>query len=136
MTSATGVVINLATDQISNPWTWGAVVLLTVAGVFVGLAAQRSEGSAPPGDVHNTVSGSIQGNVVQARTLGSVSLNTGIMRASPTIEQSATAYDGSNVHQAGRDIRHEIHRDARDEMDRDVRESRRDARDARDDRRL
>ncbi|MEU4803371.1 hypothetical protein [Actinosynnema sp. NPDC023587] len=108
--SATGIVINLATDQGANPWTWSAVALLTAAGVMVGLAAQRSNApqpQPPPGDVHNTITGTVHGNAVQARTLGAVTLNSGSISVGPTINQSATAHDGSTIHQAGRDIRHD-----------------------------
>ncbi|MEV0681277.1 hypothetical protein AB0I60_32640 [Actinosynnema sp. NPDC050436] len=106
VTSATGVVINLATDQVGNPWTWIAVVLLTAAGVFVGLAAQRAD-AAPPGEVHNTITGTVHGSAVQAGTLGAVTLNSGAVSAGSTVSQTATARDGSTVHQAGRDVRHE-----------------------------
>ncbi|RKT56947.1 hypothetical protein [Saccharothrix australiensis] len=105
--SATGVVVNLATDHGDNPWTWGGVVLLTAAGVGVGLAARRSERQRQhppdrPADVRNIVSGTVHGGVVQAGSLGSVTIDSG-----STVNQNATARDGGTVHQAGRDVRHE-----------------------------
>ncbi|WP_433263849.1 hypothetical protein ACQPZF_33400 [Actinosynnema sp. CS-041913] len=106
VTSATGVVINLATDHADNPWTWGGVVLLTTVGVFVGLAAQRSERKrhqpepTRPAGVHNSVTGTVHGGVVQAGSLGSVTFNSGT-----TVNQSATAHDGGTIYQAGRDVR-------------------------------
>ncbi|MBB5955654.1 hypothetical protein FHS29_002235 [Saccharothrix tamanrassetensis] len=110
VTSATGVAVNLATDQGGNPWTWGGVVVLTAIGVVVGLAAQRSERKrhqqqpepARAAGVHNSVTGTVHGGVVQAGTLGSVTLHSG-----PTINQNATAHEGGTIHQAGRDIRHD-----------------------------
>ncbi|GAA1336128.1 hypothetical protein GCM10009660_16650 [Catellatospora bangladeshensis] len=115
VTSATGVVINLATDHADNPWTWGGVVLLTAVGVVVGLAAQRSERRgqppAPAPGVHNVVSGHVGGGVVQAGTLGSVTFDSGTaVDSSTTINQNATAHEGGTVHQAGRDIRHDRER--------------------------
>ncbi|MBW4720172.1 hypothetical protein [Saccharothrix obliqua] len=107
--SATGVLINLATEQVRNPWTWGGVVVLTLVGVAVGgLArpdARGGERARPdvhdggPPAVRNSVSGTVHGGVVQASTLGSVTINSGVH-----VDQTATAHDGGVVYQAGRDV--------------------------------
>ncbi|MEJ2855797.1 MULTISPECIES: hypothetical protein [unclassified Saccharothrix] len=43
VTSATGVVINLATDLVDNALAWVAVGALTALGVGIGVAAQRAD---------------------------------------------------------------------------------------------
>ncbi|NUT98223.1 MAG: hypothetical protein HOY78_40050, partial [Saccharothrix sp.] len=43
VTSATGVVINVATDLVDNALAWLGVVLLTAIGVGIGIAAQRAD---------------------------------------------------------------------------------------------
>ncbi|XVV02123.1 hypothetical protein ACQPW3_32815 [Actinosynnema sp. CA-248983] len=43
VTSATGVVINVATDRADSVLAWAGVVLLTALGVGIGIAAQRSD---------------------------------------------------------------------------------------------
>ncbi|PSL58095.1 hypothetical protein B0I31_101311 [Saccharothrix carnea] len=121
VTSATGVAINLATDGRANPWTWVAVALLTALGVVIALRLQSAP-SAPrvdappqsradvpaepepqaPTTVTNSISGTVHGAVVQAGTLGSVTVNS-----PTTVNQTAIARDGGTVHQAGRDIRHD-----------------------------
>ncbi|MCE6993705.1 hypothetical protein LZG04_02620 [Saccharothrix sp. S26] len=108
VTSATGVAINLATDGGAKPWTWVAVVLLTVLGVVVALRVQATARPEPPAatptpptpDVHNSISGTVNGPVVQAGTLGGLTINS-----PTTVNQTAIARDGGTVHQAGRDIR-------------------------------
>ncbi|MEV8436523.1 hypothetical protein AB0425_04065 [Actinosynnema sp. NPDC051121] len=114
VTSATGVAINLATDGGANPWAWVTVLLLTALGVVVALRVQAAQ--APPGDrtaagaaapprtstVHNSVSGTVSGSVVQGGELGSITINS-----PTTVNQSAVAREGGTIHQAGRDIRHD-----------------------------
>ncbi|MFI9009624.1 hypothetical protein ACIGNX_20580 [Actinosynnema sp. NPDC053489] len=111
VTSATGVAINLATDGRANPWAWAAVALLTALGVVVALrltppaapdVGPRPERRAPT--VHNSVTGTVTGSVVQAGELGAVTINSPTIH-SPTVNQTAIARDGGTVHQAGRDIR-------------------------------
>jgi len=117
--SATGVVINLATDGTGKPWTWLAVVVLTSLGVVVALRLQpespeptesperagqpeRTEQpvpAAPPRTVHNKLSGTVHGTVIQAGHIGSVVDNS--------VHQTAVAHENSTIHQAGRDIRGE-----------------------------
>ncbi|GAA0230787.1 hypothetical protein GCM10010492_31720 [Saccharothrix mutabilis subsp. mutabilis] len=43
VTSATGVVINVATDRADSLLAWVGVVLLTALGVGIGIAAQRAD---------------------------------------------------------------------------------------------
>ncbi|WP_309114408.1 hypothetical protein [Saccharothrix sp.] len=43
VTSATGVVINVATDRADSVLAWAGVVLLTALGVGIGIAAQRAD---------------------------------------------------------------------------------------------
>ncbi|OKI14756.1 hypothetical protein A6A25_14980 [Saccharothrix sp. CB00851] len=116
VTSATGVAINLATDGRANPWTWVAVALLTALGVVIALRLQPTPAGpradapadvpaepkpqAPTTTVTNSISGTVHGAVVQAGTLGSVTVNS-----PTTVNQTAIARDGGTVHQAGRDIR-------------------------------
>ncbi|MCC8248564.1 hypothetical protein [Saccharothrix luteola] len=125
VTSATGVAINLATDGRANPWAWVTVVLLTALGVVIALRvqapappptepAERSEPTGPAAaepqpppqpptaNVHNSISGTVHGAVVQGGNLGPVTVNS-----PTTINQTAVARDGGTVHQAGRDIRHD-----------------------------
>ena len=114
VTSATGVAINLATDGGANPWAWVTVVLLTALGVVVALRVQAAP-SPPPEPtaadttarprtqtVHNTVSGTANGTVVQAGELGSLTIHS-----PTTVNQTAVAREGGTIHQAGRDIRHD-----------------------------
>lgn len=108
VTSATGVAINLATDGRANPWAWVAVALLTALGVVVALRvvpAARPERAAEPepkprSGVYNSISGTVNGAVVQAGDLGAVTVNS-----PTTVNQTAIAREGSTIHQAGRDIR-------------------------------
>jgi hypothetical protein len=123
VTSATGVAINLATDGRANPWAWVTVVLLTALGVVIALRVQSSpppqtgpaaaeptaaepaaepEPQAPVTNVHNSISGTVTGGVVQAGNLGSVTVNS-----PTTVNQTAVARDGGTVYQAGRDVRHD-----------------------------
>lgn len=109
--SATGVAINLATDQGDNAWAWVAVVLLTALGVVVGARVGSAAGApAPqepprpqpptPGSVHNSVSGTVHGGLVQAGNIDApVTLNS-----PTTVNQNAVARDGGTVYQAGRDV--------------------------------
>ncbi|WNV89782.1 hypothetical protein [Umezawaea sp. Da 62-37] len=97
--SLAGVVINLATEWKWNPWVWAVLVLLTALGVLITL---RSGDAAPPpptsvGGVHNSVSGTVHGPVVQTGSIGAYN--------DRTVNQTAVARDGGTVHQAGRDIR-------------------------------
>ena len=90
VTSAVGVAVNLATDWRTNLVAWGAVVGLSVVAGLVAtwaVPAARSAGRdseshpAPPGraadpaavdgdgNVRNTISGTVHGSVVQARTV-------------------------------------------------------------------
>ncbi|WP_447008796.1 hypothetical protein ACRAKJ_34890 [Saccharothrix sp. DSM 118769] len=113
--------INVATDAAGDPLAWVVVVLLTVLGVAITLRMQqqpharpaeqgaatppRSERSERPErarrepSVHNTISGTVHGGVVQAGNLGSVTVNS-----PTTINQNAVARDGGTVYQAGRDV--------------------------------
>ncbi|MEU4741055.1 hypothetical protein AB0G02_11410 [Actinosynnema sp. NPDC023658] len=118
VTSATGVAINLATDGRANPWAWAAVVLLTALGVVIALRVQPEAPTAPPATgappaaedppkpqeptttVHNSVSGTVNGSLVQGGTFGAVTINS-----PTTVNQTAIARDGSTIHQAGRDVR-------------------------------
>ncbi|XVS63110.1 hypothetical protein ACQPYE_33365 [Actinosynnema sp. CA-299493] len=114
VTSATGVAINLATDGGANPWAWVTVLLLTALGVVIALRVQATAKPTATGDpapdprppaptVHNSVSGTVTGPVVQAGDIGG-----GLTINSPsTVNQTAVARDGGTVHQAGRDIRHD-----------------------------
>ncbi|QFZ22644.1 hypothetical protein [Saccharothrix syringae] len=104
--STTGVVINLATDLATNAWAWVAVVVLTALGVVVGMRVQpAAAGPAaapevrPQPSVHNSVSGTVHGGVVQAGNLDSVTIHS-----PTTINQNAVARDGGTVYQAGRDV--------------------------------
>ncbi|MFC6092512.1 hypothetical protein Q5530_19485 [Saccharothrix sp. BKS2] len=104
--SATGVAINVATDLSANPVAWVAVVLLTALGVVVAMRVQdgpRPAGGPAPArpraEVHNSVSGTVHGGVVQAGDLGSVTVNS-----PTTVDQTAIARDGGTVYQAGRDV--------------------------------
>jgi hypothetical protein len=99
VTSATGVVINLATDLKDNPWAWVAVVVLTAVGVLI---AMRTQPTTSPtlsggGGVHNSVSGTVHGPVIQAGSIGSYT--------DRSVNQTAIAHENSTIHQAGRDIR-------------------------------
>lgn len=53
VTTGLGVAINLATELKANPWAWGAVAVLTAAGVLVGAGSERltrvrqADGAAP-----------------------------------------------------------------------------------------
>jgi hypothetical protein len=110
VTSATGVAINLATDGGGNPWAWTTVVLLTALGVVIALRVQPAPAAPPPqqqpqpptttSTVHNSVSGTVTGGVVQGNEIGPVTLNS-----PTTINQNATAGEGSTIYQAGRDVR-------------------------------
>lgn len=101
--SATGIAVNLATELKTDPWAWAAVVLLTAVGVLVALLAQpaaRSEAAAPPparGTVHNSVSGTVHGTVVQAHTVGSY--------RPAEVDRTAASRDGDAAHRVGRDAR-------------------------------
>lgn len=53
-------------------------------------------------NVHNNISGTVHGTVVQGGNLGPVTINS-----PTTVNQNAVARDGGTVHQAGRDIRHD-----------------------------
>jgi hypothetical protein len=100
VTSSTGIVINLATELKSNPWAWVAVVLLTALGVLIAMRTQPTPGparSSGGGGVHNSVSGTVHGTVVQAGSIGSYT--------DRSVNQTAIAHDNSTIHQAGRDIR-------------------------------
>jgi hypothetical protein len=126
--SATGVAINLATERAENPWAWVAVVLLTALGVVVAMRVQPAPGPAAQGPaaqgragegqagqgqagqgqaepprpqptVHNSVSGTVHGGVVQAGNLDSVTIHS-----PTTVNQTAVARDGGTVQQAGRDV--------------------------------
>ncbi|MEU5693952.1 hypothetical protein [Actinosynnema sp. NPDC020468] len=100
VTSATGVAVNLATDLVANAWAWLGVVVLTVLGVAIALRLQRGDDQRPrAGGVHNSVSGTVHGTVIQAGTLGSYHENR-----STTVNQSAVAREGGTIHQAGRDV--------------------------------
>ncbi|GAA1272203.1 hypothetical protein [Saccharothrix xinjiangensis] len=101
--SATGVAINVATDWGANPWAWVVVVLLTALGVVVAMRVQGHRSPEHPArphpTVHNSVNGTVHGGVVQAGSLGSVTVNS-----PTTIDQTAIARDGGTVYQAGRDV--------------------------------
>lgn len=136
VTSATGVVINVATDRADSLLAWAGVVLLTALGVGIGIAAQRAdhrhretaqrapepvaEPVAPaepepvpqqpvrqqpvprpevPRSVYNHHQGNTVGPVIQVGYLHG-NLNQG-----NSVDQSATAHDGSTIHQGGRDVR-------------------------------
>ncbi|GGP48424.1 hypothetical protein GCM10010185_20620 [Saccharothrix coeruleofusca] len=113
LASATGVVVNLATELKTSWWAWAVVALLTAVGVLVALLAQpaerpgreperEQEPPAPRGAVHNSVSSPVYGTVVQAGTIGAYHENRPL-----TVNQNAVARDGGTVHQAGRDLRHD-----------------------------
>ncbi|MET1076342.1 MAG: hypothetical protein ABWY11_27110 [Umezawaea sp.] len=93
-----GVVVNLATDWKWNPWVWAVLVLLTILGILISV---RSGPAAPhptsSGGVHNSVSGTVHGPVVQAGSIGSYD--------DRSVNQTAVARDGGTVYQAGRDIK-------------------------------
>lgn len=115
--------MNVATDLMTEPWAWVGVVALTGLGVVLALKVQAgapqvlppavpsvaqeegpSEGSAvvptPPvshGGVHNSVSGTVHGPVIQAGSIGAYH--------NRSVNQSAVASENSTIHQAGRDIR-------------------------------
>src|SRR5689334_15706346 len=80
VTSATGVIINVATDLKTEPWAWVGVVALTGLGVVLALrvrptAPQAATPQTPPptpGGVHNSFSGTAHGPVIQAGSIGSV----------------------------------------------------------------
>ncbi|PRY42549.1 hypothetical protein [Umezawaea tangerina] len=106
VTVVTGVVVNLATDWKWNPWAWVAVVLLTALGVLIAVrtaptaaptAAAEATPAPPSGSVHNSVSGTVHGPVIQAGSIGSYT--------DRSVNQTAVARDGGTVYQAGRDIR-------------------------------
>ncbi len=102
VTSGLGVAINVATDLEANPVAWVAVVVLTVAGVVIGMRGHHHHNrphESPP-SVHNSVSGTVHGQVVQAGTLsGGLTIDS-----STRVDQSAVARDGGTVYQAGRDV--------------------------------
>lgn len=116
--SATGVAINVATDAAGDPWAWAAVVLLTVLGVVLTVRMQQPARPRPPAppsaqpapqpaprpsrpepSVHNSVTGTVHGGVVQAGNVGSVTIDS-----STAVTQHAVARDGGTVYQAGRDV--------------------------------
>ncbi|MDQ2586367.1 hypothetical protein CKY47_20705 [Saccharothrix yanglingensis] len=104
--SATGVAVNMATDAAGDPWAWAAVVLLTLLGVALTVRMQRpaepqpAPRPSPPGpSVHNSVTGTVHGGVVQAGNVGSVTIDS-----STAVTQHAVARDGGTVYQAGRDV--------------------------------
>lgn len=107
VTSATGVVINLATDREGSPWAWAAVVLLTACGIVIALRAQPTpqtpssgvpSSEVPSSGVHNelTISGTATGPVIQVGRVGAIHDHS--------VNQTATAHENSTIHQAGRDI--------------------------------
>lgn len=105
VTSATGVVVNVATDLMTEPWAWVGVAALTSLGVVVAMKVQsapapRSLPHSPPptrGGVHNSVSGTVHGPVIQAGSIGTYN--------DRSVNQSATAGENGTIYQAGRDIR-------------------------------
>lgn len=117
VTSATGVVVNVATDLMTEPWAWVGVVALTGLGVILAMKVQSAPAPLPAslpapepasveslpevpptaGGVHNSVQGAVHGMVIQAGSIGSFN--------DRSVNQTAVARDGGTVHQAGRDIR-------------------------------
>ncbi|MDU0292653.1 hypothetical protein, partial [Saccharothrix longispora] len=55
--------------------------------------------SPPEPSVHNSVTGTVHGGVVQAGNVGSVTIDS-----STAVTQHAVARDGGTVYQAGRDV--------------------------------
>jgi hypothetical protein len=101
VTSATGVVINVATDLKTSPWAWVVLVLLTASGVLIAMRVQPAPSPVPAssGGVHNSFSGTVHGPVIQAGSIGSIGYTD------RSVNQTATAHENSTIHQAGRDIR-------------------------------
>jgi hypothetical protein len=104
VTSATGVAVNVATDLMTEPWAWVGVAALTGLGVVVALKVQSTpvpqptpQAPASHGGVHNSVSGTVHGPVIQTGSIGAYN--------DRSVDQRATAGDNSTIYQAGRDIR-------------------------------
>ncbi|ASO23090.1 hypothetical protein FHR81_003752 [Actinoalloteichus hoggarensis] len=114
-----GIAVNVATESLDNVLAWVAVVVLTLAGAGVTLWTQRDSGrqdggsdaekaarrgtpeTPPSAPVHNSISGTVGGSVVQARDItGGIVVND----ASPTLHQHAEAAGNAEIQQAGGDI--------------------------------
>ncbi|HEX6341784.1 hypothetical protein [Umezawaea sp.] len=103
VTSATGVLVNVATDLMTEPWAWVGVVALTGVGVGVAMKVRSAPAAVEAGTesdgVRNSVLGSV-GHVVQVGTIGGSYVDR-------SVTQTATAGDRSTIIQAGRDVRSE-----------------------------
>jgi hypothetical protein len=77
LTAALGIVINVATDMMSNLTAWIAVAVLTILATLVSVLADQksSRGSVDPrrggtrGSVQNNIVGEVKGSAVQARDI-------------------------------------------------------------------
>ncbi len=86
--TALAVAVNLGTGNENHLWTWLIVGALILAGSLTTVWTQRSDASIPSkplpvSDMHNNVSGSIDGPLIQARDIGSVVTNN-YFTAAPT----------------------------------------------------
>jgi hypothetical protein len=108
VTSGLGVAINLATDMKGSWWAWLVVGTLTVISGGITAWRQGSDApqhlqppTAPAASTHNEVSGTVQGNVIQARTISGPMT---ITDHSAPVTQNAVASGNATVNQAGRDM--------------------------------